>query len=68
MIIKNNIQVTKRELQDEINELQELIDNCNVLGLEGVIKTVNGTTEYWYKEAMQNWIEENENLLLQEEN
>lgn len=66
MIIKNNIQVTKRELQDEINELQELIDNCDVLGLEGVIKTVNGTTEYWYKEDMQNWINENEELLQEE--
>ncbi len=67
MIIKQNIQVTKKDIEDEIEQYEELINLCEEYGLEGVIKEVNGKTEYWYKEDLKNWIDEDRFLIENEE-
>jgi len=46
---------------------EELIEICEEMGLDGVIKEVNGKTEHWYKDDMINWIEEVERLIRNEE-
>lgn len=66
MILQNNVEVTRKHIEDEIQEYEELIEICEEMGLDGVIKIVNGKTEYWYKDDMINWIEEDERLLRNE--
>lgn len=49
---------TRKDLQDEKYELEELINICEEKGLEGVITNVDGKTEFWYKTDMENWIDD----------
>lgn len=67
MITKQNVQVTKKDVEDEIEQYEDLIALCEENGLQGVIKEVNGKTEYWYIEDMQNWIDEDKFLIRNEE-
>lgn len=67
MILKQNIEVTKKDIEDEMQQYEELIDICYELDLDGVIKEVNGKTEYWYIEDLKNWIEEDRDLIRNEE-
>lgn len=67
MIIKQNVQVTKKDVEDEIEQYEDLIVLCEENGLEGVIKEVKGKTEYWYKEDLKNWIDEDRFLIENEE-
>ncbi len=67
MIIKQNIQVTKKDVEDEIEQYEELINFCEENRLRGVIKDVNNKTEYWYIEDMQNWIDEDKFLIRNED-
>ncbi len=67
MIIKQNIQVTKKDVEDEIEQYEDLIALCEENGLQGIIKEVNGRTEYWYIEDMQNWIDEDKFLIRNED-
>lgn len=67
MILQNNVEITKKDIEDEIQEYEDLIEVCEEMGLDGVIKEVNGKTEYWYKDDMINWIEEDEYLIRNEE-
>lgn len=66
MILQNNVEVTRKHIEDEIQEYEELIEICEEMGLDGVIKIVNGKTEYWYKDDMINWIEIDEDLIRNE--
>lgn len=59
MILKENVQATKKDLEDEIDQYKDLISLCEENGLQGVIIEVNGRTEYWYKVDLQNFIDEN---------
>lgn len=67
MIIKENVQVTKKDVEDEIEQYEDLIALCEENGLQGIIKEVNGRTEYWYIEDMQNWIDEDKFLIRNED-
>lgn len=67
MILQNNVEVTKKDIEDEIQEYEDLIDICEEMELDGIIKTVNGKTEYWYKVDIQNWIEIDKDLIRSEE-
>ena len=62
MIIKQNVQVTKKDVEDEIDQYEELIELCEENGLQGVIKEVKGKTE-----DMQNWIDEDKFLIRNED-
>lgn len=66
MILQNNVEVTKKHIEDEIQEYEELIEICEEMGLDGVIKIVNGKTKHWYKDDMINWIEIDEDLIRNE--
>ncbi len=67
MITKQNVQVTKKDVEDEIEQYEDLIALCEENGLQGIIKEVNGRTEYWYIEDMQNWIDEDKFLIRNED-
>ena len=61
-----NTTMTKEDIEEEISLYEDLISYCLDFGLDGVIKTVKGVTEYWYVEDMKNWIEEDYYKLLNE--
>lgn len=66
MILRNNVEVTKKDIEEEIQLYEEFIDLCDEMELDGIIKTVCGNTEFWYKEDMQKWIEEARSLIRSE--
>ena len=67
MIIKQNVQVTKKDIEDEIEGYEELLYTCYELGLDGIIKTIKGRTEYIYIDDLKNWIEEDKFLINNED-
>lgn len=58
--------MTRTEIEKDIRRLEELIDYCNDLDLQGVIVEVNGKTELWYLIDMKNWLEEDQYKLWNE--
>lgn len=58
--------MTNAEIERDIKQLEELIDFCEDMSLEGVIIIVNGKTEYWYLVDMKNWLEEDQYKLWNE--
>lgn len=58
--------MTRTEIEKDIRRLEELIDYCNDLDLQGVIVEINGKTELWYLIDMKNWLEEDQYKLWNE--